>query len=412
MRPRYATVLVVAALTAAVASADVKGAVQTFLTEGVAALNARNFAEAQTKFKAALGAASTPAEQDEATSWISRALAADNHVEDARGALKAALAKRPSPALAAEYARSLLQYQPVETREAIKFLLPVIDEKKGGYGAKDPEPWLVLGKAYVADKQYPSAIQIYHLLLKIKKDEVRAYTGMADAQILAAKYKDAQDTMDTAMRMFPDNADVLFFAGRVKERDGRLGNASTLAGSYYQSAARAAGGNPRFLAAALFAFLNAGDTTAAQAVAGELHNRAPNDSYAIWFDGLNEEISFHMPQAIGLYEKAVQLNSENAYAHYVLARLYLGLGNKSLRIARTVEPPESFRVTPFRNVARGGQVLATLKYIDPSFPGLQALLDLYDRIQSRSTGAQTLTPEEKHAVEQLINYTTKMNRYR
>ena len=75
-------------------------------------------------------------------------------------------------------------------------------------------------------------------------------------------------------------------------------------------------------------------------------------------------------------------------------------------------PPEGFRVAPFRNYSRGGQVLASLKYLDPSFPGLQGLLDMYNRALERQSIEQNMTPEQKGAVEQLINYTTKMNRHR
>src|SRR5207248_1367491 len=123
-------------------------------------------------------------------------------------------------------------------RDAIVLLLPVIDEKKNGYGAKDPDCWLTLARAYLVDKQYPAAVQIYKLFIKkVKKDDLRAYTGLADAEILAGQFKEANETMDEAQRLFPDNPDVLFYVGRVKERDGRLRNASILAGHYYQNAA-------------------------------------------------------------------------------------------------------------------------------------------------------------------------------
>lgn len=340
-------------------------------------------------------------------------LASDGKIAEARAALKAELAKAPSAAVAAELGRNYIQYPPVEAHEAITLLLPVIDAKKNGYGAKDPDCWITLARAFLVDKQYPSAATIYRKYIKeVKKDDLRAYTGLADAQILANQFKEANDTMDEAQRLFPDNPDVLFYVGRVKERDGRLRNASILAGHYYQNAARISAQSNRYFAAAMFAFLNAGDTTSALAVYNELRAKSPQDSYVLWFDGLNEELGFKMPQAIALYEKAVSSNPENVYALYVLARLYLGVGNKSLRVARGVEPPEGFRVAPFRNYARGNQLAVQLKYLDPSFPGAQALAEIYNRSLSKQSTEQNMTPEQKVAVEQLINYTVKMNRYR
>lgn len=399
---------------AGAAIADVKGAAQTLLEEGANAVAARKFPEAHQKFQAAQKAAPEDQTiQDEATNWIHRALAAEGKVEDARKSLQAALAKRPSPVVAAELGRSYLQYQPVDTKASITFLLSVIDEKKGGYGAKHPEPWVALGRAYVLDSQYASAIRIYQLLLKnVKKDELRGYLGLADAYILAGKFKEAEELMNDAQRTFPDNPDVLFYVGRVKERDNRQKNPSVVAAHYYQSAARLANNSPRYAAAAMYAFLNAGDTTSALGLYTAQKARTPEDSYVLWFTGLNEEHVWHMPQAIALYERAIQTNPENVFAHFVLARLYLGVGNKSLRMSRGVEPPEGFRVAPFRNYQRGGQELATLKYIDPSFPGLQGLYDMYNRSMERQAVEQNMTPEQKSAMEQLINYTNKMNRFR
>lgn len=406
-------VALAALIAGSAAGANVKGAARTLLEEGIAAVSARKFTEAHAKFMQSAAISGDAGHQDEVTAWVSRALAAEGKVDEARKSLQAALAKRPSAPVAAELGRAYLQYQPVDTKAAIAFLLSVIDEKKSGYGARHPEPWLVLGKAYVVDTQYVSAVRIYRLLLKnVKKDELRGYTGLADALLLAGQFKEAEELMNDAQRTFPDNADVLFYAGRVKERDLRLKNMSVVAGHYYQSASRLAGNSPRYAAAAMYAFLNAGDTTSALGIYNSQRARTPDDSFVVWFDGLNEELVWHMPQAIALYEKAIQLNPENPFAHYVLARLYLGVGNKSLRMSRGVEPPEGFRVAPFRNYARGGQVLATLKYLDPSFPGLQGLLDMYNRALERQALEQNMTPDQKVAVEQLINYTTKMNRFR
>jgi tetratricopeptide (TPR) repeat protein len=392
---------------AGVACADVKGSFDTFLNDGIKKIGERKFGEAHALFKQAKAATKATAELDQVAIWTSRALATEGKIEESRAALRVAL-KNPSGTLAAEMGRSWLKYQPIEPKEAIKFLLDVVKS----YGAKDPEPWLVLGKAYVVDQQYVSAIQIYNLLLKnVKKDEVRAFTGLADAYILAAKYQEAHDAMDRAARVHPEHPDVLFYTGRVKERDARVKNRSSIAAHYYQAASNAAKRDARYAAAAMFAFLNAGETTSAISLYNAQKNYTPGDSYVLWFEGLNEELGWKIPEAIALYERAIAANPENVYAHYVLARVLLGIGNKSLRLSG-VEPPENFRVAPFRNTARGAQEVATIKFLDPSFPHLEALNQVYNKIMERQIEEESMSSEEKKAVQQLLNYSVKMNRYR
>lgn len=392
---------------AGAANADVKGAFDTLLKEGILQIGERKFAEAHAKFKQARTVTKATAELDQVSIWTSRALAAEAKVEESRAALRVAL-KNPSPLLASEMGNNWLKYQPIEPKEAIKFLLDVVKS----YGAKDPEPWLVLGKAYVVDQQYLSAIQIYNLLLKnVKKDEVRAFTGLADAYILAGKYQEAHDTMDRASKLLPEHPDVLFYIGRVKERDARLRTRSAIAAHYYQAASQAAKNSPRYAAAAMFAFLNAADTSAAMSVYTAQKGYTPDDSYVLWFQGLDEELGWKIPEAIALYERAIALNPENVYAHYCLARVLLGIGNKSLRLSG-VEPPENFRVAPFRNMARGAQEVATIKFLDPSFPHLEALNAVYNTIMERQVSEESMSTEEKKAVQQLLDYSVKMNRYR
>jgi tetratricopeptide (TPR) repeat protein len=397
-------------LAAGPAAAEIAtAAAKVHHTAGLAEFNARKFDAARAAFKKALAATSVKAEQHEITIWITRCQAAAGKVAEARAALKAAL-KSPSGALAAELGRSYCQHQPVDYKEAIKFLREVCNT----YGAKEAEPWLVLARAFVLDTQYDSAIKTYELLLKkVNKKELAAYVGLAEAMVLNRQFQAASDVLhDRALPLFPDHPEILFAIGRVKERDTRLGTRGPrIAAEYYQTAHKLSGGNPRFAAAAMFTLLVSGDTTGALDVFRTQSAKTPQDSFVVWFEGLNVELEWRIPQALALYQRAVELNVENVYAHYVLARVYLGLGNKALRLSGP-EPPEAFRVAPFVDHPKGAQEVATIKFLDPSFPLLGPLSTIYEEILNRQTAEQNMTPEQKASVEKLVDYQIKMNRFR
>jgi tetratricopeptide (TPR) repeat protein len=383
-------------------------AAQTQVKAGLNAMQEGKYDEAQKSFKAALSATSVPSEQDQIMIWNARARAANGQVEESRALLRLAL-KRPSPALAAELGRSLLMHQPVDTKEAIHFLTTTAKS----FGGKSAEVLIALARAFVVDEQYASAAQVYRRIInQINKKELRAYTGLAEAYILDQKYKDATEIMDAAQKIFPDNPEVMFYVGRVKERDARVKGNSGVAAHYYLAAAQLAKGQtPRFSAAAMYAFLLAQDSPSAIGVYGRQRAKTPGDSFVLWFTGLDEELAWRIPEALKLYQEAIAKNPENVYAHYVLARVYLGVGNKGLRLSG-VEPPESFRVAPFVDPARGLQEVSIIKFLDPSFPQLGPLRALYEQSMERQVQSETSTPETAQAVDKLIKYTIKMNKYR
>ncbi len=377
------------------------------LEQGTALYEQSKFDEALATFKGAQRSTTVPAEQDLMVIWCARVHTAKGAVEDGRATLRLAL-KRPSPALAAELGRSLLMNQPTDVKEAIHLLLGAIKS----YAKKAEEPWLVLGKAYIIDEQYQSAIQIYRLLIKdVNKKELRAYTGLADAFILTRQYKEAYDIIAAAEKLYPDDPEILFYIGRVKERDTRQRSPASLAASYYQAAAQLAKNSPRFAAAAMYAYLAAREPSSAIEAYNKQKNVTPGDSYVLWFEGLNRELGWKIPEAIALYQEAILKNPDNVYAHYVLARVYLGLGNKALRLSG-IEPPESFRVTPFRDSTKGLQEVSIIKFLDPTFPQLGMLRGAYESALSRSDRFNNLTPEQKQSLSKMTSFIVKLNRYR
>jgi tetratricopeptide (TPR) repeat protein len=109
--------------------------------------------------------------------------------------------------------------------------LSVAKQKLGVITRQDDSlsgPWAMLGDIALEEKSFKLAVAHYKKAIKITEDNVNAYTALATAQRLMGDYNVAQNTLESALKLWPDfpeahlNLGILYDVYLNKSRQGQM----------------------------------------------------------------------------------------------------------------------------------------------------------------------------------------------
>lgn len=96
----------------------------------------------------------------------------------------------------------------IEAKKALRSQqLNVAKQKLSVITQKDDSlsgPWVMLAEIAVLEKDYPLALQQLRTAIGINKDNVNAYTALAQVQRLMGEFNVAQNTLALALQIWPD----------------------------------------------------------------------------------------------------------------------------------------------------------------------------------------------------------------
>jgi tetratricopeptide (TPR) repeat protein len=164
------------------------------------------------------------------------------------------------------------------------------------------------------------------LLTRLTQEQPALFPGhltLAKCELATGKYEAAESALDSAIRLRPDNLEVLFYRGICQFQEGRLDNSLTI----LQSVAKALPGEPyvHFYLGMIFEQQRA--TEQALAEFQKCATADPNFEVAVYKAGFLLAKNGRLADAIVQFKKVIAMDPENAFAHHNLALAYAKSGN-------------------------------------------------------------------------------------
>jgi len=203
----------------------------------------------------------------------------------------------------------------------------------GSPGQPMPDPkdqiaaFRVLTKAtrLAAEKKCGEAIPSLAQLAQEQPGLFLARATLAKCEMLTGQYAAAESELDAALRLRPDNMEVIFYKGINEFQAGRLQEAQ----SNLESVAKILPAEPYVLFYLGSIYEQQGRTDEALQEYQKCASLDPNFEVAVYKVGFFEAKSGNFSEAIVQFKKVTEMDPSNASAHFNLGLAYAKSGNES-----------------------------------------------------------------------------------
>lgn len=382
----------------AAGAADVAGPAGELLKKAQTQMGAGQLTEARATLGQAFAKAAPGADQITIASALAQVMAAEGKLDEAKEYLADLAKKSGNISYKLELARLIMRTDLAGLSDAVDHLKEVVTKEP-----KNLEAWLDYGRAQARNRDSSGAFKTFeHILRNLAPKELRAHYGMAEMYMIQSEFKKARTQLAEALKLDPENVQTHLWIGKAHERDTKLPGARALALSHYENANRLTKGS-ECAGAILFALINSEGHESSVGAARRLL-KDPNDSVAVWHNGLRKELKAEVGPAQADYLQAVALDPTNCYARYSLVHSLMGEPSPGY-------PPiggpraERWRYLPQMNLGQAQGHLAALKLQDPTFPGLVQLEErLTEKVESMQRPAQAMTPDSEQRYKKMAEY--------
>ena len=291
-------------------------------------------------------------------------------------------------------ARSYIYYPPYDRQEGRKRLKRVLQ--------REEENWQALTELGYCDfflGNYDEAKKSFKKALKINKNNMRAFYGLADILVKKKKHMEAIHLLEEALRVRPEYAATMKKIGDIY-MGSRIKRKLDSAVSWYDRALEYAPKKPRYLAAMMLAFFCRYTAGNAMPYYERLKDVAPSSSYLTWADGVLLELKGRVGAARQKYKEAVEQDSRNWYAYFSLGNVYSGRGNEEyVRWAKT----QNYKYDRHGNTKKGIEVFRKIKNNAPTFPFIRVVEDWYQFLLERPT-SRWIDPAFKEKLQRMRSH--------
>jgi tetratricopeptide (TPR) repeat protein len=260
---------------------------------------------------------------------------------------------------------------------------------------KNPEVWTEWGNLALAQWQLPDAVERFkHVINELKPVGFRAHHGMIRAYVRQERFARARNAVRNMLDAGPDVAENHWMAGNVEFAAVDEVGAFERAVVHYLFAAGLDDKNPKYKGWAMMAHFAGHRYLQAEPIANALRAQDPQNSYLLVSQGIREELNADPGAAMEYYQKAVDRDWYNPWAHWCLAKILTGQGNLEL-IEFTAF--NKFFYGPYASPKDAEEHLQAVDNVYPEFPFRAKLRPMIEEIQNEEDGSKDPIYKEKAA---------------
>lgn len=303
------------------------------------------------------------------------ALLQQGKVEAAEAALAERLASSPND-LDAQLAMARLQFEFAPHADSL-------DKAQAGLEAarkqapRDPRVWTEWGYLeLVRWKLSDAAGRFRKVIDDLDPKSLRARHGLARTLVRQGLFPQARAAMRDALDVAPQAPENHWMFGNVELADiDTVGNVDRAIG-HYLYAAGLARGDLRYKGWALMAHFVARRYGLAATLEATIRAQDPEDPFLLVAEGLRYELQADPVPARDRYLRAIDRDWYNPWAHWCLANLWLGRGNRELVEVAKLNP---FFYGPIARPEEAGEHFRAVEVVAPEFPYREKLQQLAQR---------------------------------
>jgi len=378
---------------------EVKGKAGELMGQAQTAMQSGQYDRALSLLEQAKKLASDPKDQVRIAGQIALIQAAQGKYEEAKAYLTVQAEKTQNMGYKLELARLILRSDPSGVQTAADILKDVTTRDKTNVDA-----WIEYGRALARATRYTESVVAYERVTRgLNPKELRAHYGLTETFILNGLHGRARNVMLAALKLNPEAPLSYMWLARAYDRDRSLQGRLVHGIQNYERAYELDRSNAMYLAHVLFCLMNSENSQAAKSYARKLSKHA-GDSVEIWFDSLLKELSGDVAGAVAGYQRAVQANPENIYAHFALANVYSGSPTPGFGAIRGPRM-ERWRYAPHRDLRKASQEVSIIKLLDPTFPASGALsLMVTERMAAEYPAQPTIDEAATQRINKMVGY--------
>jgi tetratricopeptide (TPR) repeat protein len=246
------------------------------------------------------------------------------------------------------------------------------------------EIWTEWGYLALARWQLPDAVERFkHVIGQLAPSGFRAYHGLARAYIRLGRYQYARNAMRSCLDAGPAVAENHWMAGNVEFAATHEVGSFERAVGHYLYAAELDDTDPRYKGWAIMAHFAGHRYQLAKPIERALRAQDPQNSYLLVAEGLREELNADPGSARDYYQRAVDLDWYNPWAHWCLAMIWLGKGN--LELIQFTNFNTMF-YGPYSKPSNAEEHLMAVDNVYPEFPFREKLRPYLKELASQDDG--------------------------
>ncbi len=299
-----------------------------------------------------------------------------------------------SPAFVAA-AQSYLYFEPYDRNEAKKRLGRVLKTDP-----KNVDALIEMGYVHLFLLNRIEASKKFKKARKLNKNAMRAFYGLADVLVKQGKHMDGVRILEKALRIQPENGLTMLKIGDIYLASKGVRRTYS-AISWYEMALEYANDRPIFYSRIIMGFFAGRKAVNAKPFLAKLREIAPNNSYALWADGVFAELKGKLTTAKSKYFEAMTADSQNWLAHFCYANICAGRGTEEFVLwAKTMK----YKYDVHKNLPKGIEAYKRILNNALSFPFYKTADIWYQKLIETPTVNFWTDPANKEKLKQLQRY--------
>lgn len=233
-------------------------------------------------------------------------------------------------------------------------------------GPRDPRVWTEWGYYELLRWQLSDAAGRFRKVIDdLDPRSLRARHGLARVLVRQGRFPQARMVMRDALDLSPQEPENHWMSGNIELADIDTVGSVDRAIGHYLYASGLAPGDLRYKGWALMAHFVARRYGLASTLEATVRAQDPEDPFLLVAEGLRSELKADPVPARDRYLRAIELDWYNPWAHWCLANVLLGRGNRELVEVAKLNP---FFYGPLASPGDATEHLEAVEAVAPEFP--------------------------------------------